>query len=97
MNTDRTETETVHIIISGHVQGVAYRASCRRFAQAHNVSGWVRNLPEGTVEVMAQGNPKNLQRLVAWCEKGPTRAVVDAIDVDRPSLKSPLPEAFTIK
>jgi len=67
---------TVHLLISGRVQGVWYRASTRNKAQELGLSGWVRNLPDGRVEAEAHGPRDALEQLVAWCHDGPPAAVV---------------------
>jgi acylphosphatase len=58
------------------VQGVAFRAACRGMAEQHGVSGWVRNLPDGTVEAVFEGNPDAVGQLVEWSRHGPRHAVV---------------------
>ena len=73
----------VHAIISGRVQGVCYRASTRDAArQIRGISGWVRNLPDGTVELEAEGPPEKVDALIAWCHKGPPYGSVYRIAVD---------------
>jgi acylphosphatase len=61
------------------VQGVGYRASCRRRANELGVSGWVRNRPDGSVEVEAEGDAQRLTELQLWCEKGPEGARVRSV------------------
>jgi acylphosphatase len=65
-----------HVVVSGRVQGVWYRESCRREALAAGVVGWVRNTPEGTVEAELEGEPEAVDRVVAWMREGPPMAVV---------------------
>lgn len=65
----------------GRVQGVFYRDTCRREAQAAGVCGWVRNLPDGAVEAVFEGPPEAVDRMVAWCRQGPSRAHVCDLDV----------------
>jgi acylphosphatase len=69
------------VIVSGRVQGVYFRDSCRRMAQQHAVNGWVRNLPDGRVEALFEGEPAAVQRLVDWVREGPRLAVVTGIAV----------------
>jgi len=66
----------VHLIIEGRVQGVWFRESTRRKALSLGVTGWVRNLPDGTVEVVAEGDEDKVKELVKWCHKGPPAAKV---------------------
>lgn len=67
--------------IRGRVQGVFFRDSCAREARAAGVAGWVRNRADGTVEAWFEGRPDAVERLVAWCREGPSRADVDRVDV----------------
>ena len=69
----------VRLIIEGRVQGVWFRDSTRRQAVRLGVSGWVRNRPDGTVEVLAKGPEDQVQKLVAWCHHGPTAARVSHV------------------
>jgi acylphosphatase len=71
----------VHIVISGRVQGVAYRFFAEKRAVSLNLTGWVRNLYDGRVEVLAEGDRTNLEQFVAELGKGPRLALVDDIDV----------------
>ena len=68
-----------HFLISGVVQGVYYRLSTQQQAQRLGVSGWVRNLTDGRVEVLAIGPPRVLALLERWLWQGPERACVSAI------------------
>ena len=70
-----------HYYISGRVQGVFYRASTYDTAQTLNLTGWVRNLPDGRVEAVACGNVEQLAKLKTWLEKGPSMAKVECVDV----------------
>lgn len=67
----------------GLVQGVGYRASCRRRAEELRLSGWVRNQPDGSVEVEAEGQPRDLGELLLWCERGPLGAQVSGVSSTR--------------
>ncbi|KWW98697.1 Acylphosphatase [Carbonactinospora thermoautotrophica] len=69
------------MIVSGYVQGVYFRDTCRRMAIRRGVAGWVRNLPDGTVEAVFEGDPDSVQQMVAWAHQGPPHAVVDRVDV----------------
>ena len=71
--------ERWRMIVSGKVQGVGYRMSCCSRAKDLGLSGWVRNLPDGSVELEAEGNPQDLTELRIWCEKGPAQAVVNSV------------------
>ena len=67
----------------GRVQGVGYRASCRRRAEELRLSGWVRNHSDGSVEVEAEGQPLDLGELLLWCERGPQGALVGGVSSTR--------------
>jgi acylphosphatase len=71
-----------HVYISGRVQGVVFRESMRREAEARGVSGWVRNLPDGRVEAILEGEESDVHRIVQWCSRGPSRARVDDVRSD---------------
>ena len=69
------------VCVSGRVQGVWFRESCRDQALAAGVAGSVRNLADGRVEVVLEGPPAAVDEVVAWCRRGPRRARVDGIEV----------------
>ena len=67
--------------ISGRVQGVFFRESCRRVAQDNNVSGYAKNLNDGRVEVVLEGAPDAVPRVLDWCQVGPSSAQVERVEV----------------
>ena len=71
----------VHLWIVGAVQGVFFRASCAERARALSLAGWARNLADGQVEVVAEGNPVAIEALVEWCHQGPPLARVEHVSV----------------
>lgn len=71
----------IHILISGKVQGVCYRASCKEYALSIGLKGWVKNLDDGSVEVLAQGEKVNLEKFIAWCKQGPPQAKVEEVRI----------------
>lgn len=71
-----------HVYISGRVQGVFFRDSTRHLARQYGVAGWVRNLPDGRVEAVFEGEKDAVQRLIDWCHQGPPGARVDRVDVE---------------
>ena len=73
------ERARVHLVVSGLVQGVFYRGATVDEARGLGVAGWVRNLPDGSVEVEAEGDRAALERLVAFCRRGPPAARVDDV------------------
>ena len=72
----------VRAIVTGRVQGVAYRASTVFEARDHRLTGWVRNLPDGSVELEAQGDDARVAELLAWCAHGPPAARVSGVAVE---------------
>jgi acylphosphatase len=68
--------------VSGRVQGVGFRYSAIRVARSFSVCGTVANRPDGGVEVVAEGAPENLARLVAWLQKGPPGAHVRNVEIE---------------
>ena len=70
-----------HVWVSGRVHGVGYRASCSYRADQLGVAGWARNLADGRVEVVLEGEPEAVEALVEWCRRGPRHARVTGIDV----------------
>ena len=69
------------VLVSGMVQGVSFRDGCRRAAERDGVGGWVRNLPDGTVEAVFEGPAEAVGRLVEWSRHGPRFAVVKDVQV----------------
>lgn len=72
----------VNIIIHGRVQGVFFRASAKEMALELCLKGWVRNMPDGTVEVHIEGSPDALNLFIEWCRKGPSMAKVLKCNLD---------------
>ena len=73
--------ERRRVIVTGRVQNVWYRDSCRNEALARDVRGWVRNCSAGTVEAVFEGSAEAVAQMISWCRKGPPRARVDDVDV----------------
>jgi len=69
------------VVVSGRVQGVWFRESCRQEADAHRVAGWGRNCADGKVEAVFEGPPDAVEALVGWCSIGPIRARVVRVEV----------------
>lgn len=70
----------LRLVVSGNVQGVYYRAWTESAALELGLSGWVRNLPSGQVEIFAEGDPERLRELAAKCRRGPERAQVSGVE-----------------
>lgn len=71
--------DTLHVRVDGRVQGVGFRSFVREAAAALGLSGWVRNLPDGSVEVLAAGEPSALSALRARLTEGPPHARIDRL------------------
>ena len=71
----------IHIFITGRVQGVFFRQSTRVMAIKNNVTGWIRNLDDGRVEIVAEGETQNIDNLVTWCKTGPANSRVDEFEL----------------
>jgi acylphosphatase len=71
----------VHLLVSGRVQGVFFRDHTRRWATSLGLSGWVKNLWDGRVEVLAEGDKDNLEALIAKLNQGPSSASVENVTV----------------
>ena len=75
------------VVVCGRVQGVGYRISMQEAADHLRITGWVRNRRDGTVEAVVQGSENDVERMVAWCRRGPpgarvTTATTEALNVD---------------
>jgi acylphosphatase len=71
----------VHLFVRGRVQGVFFRASSQREAKRLGLTGWVKNRPDGGVEILAEGEEDGLKELISWANRGPTAARVERVDV----------------
>lgn len=69
------------VVVEGRVQGVFFRAACREQAARRGVCGWVRNLADGRVEAVFEGDPSAVRDLVDWCRAGPPPAAVRSVQV----------------
>lgn len=85
---------TLHLLISGKVQGVFYRAEAKEQADALGIRGWIKNTPDDKVEAVVSGVDKNLTAFVEWCKQGPRRARVS--DVSVTTIDEQQFESFTV-
>lgn len=69
----------IHLIITGRVQGVGFRYCTQEKACALHLTGWVKNLTDGSVECVAEGEKENLEKFLTWAEKGPPPAKVTEV------------------
>lgn len=72
----------VHLIIRGRVQGVFFRYETQNIARQLGLTGWVKNLYDGSVETIAEGPKEKLEKFIQWCHKGPSRARVDSVQIE---------------
>ncbi|MFB6127388.1 MAG: acylphosphatase [Halolamina sp.] len=77
-----SDSERAHVFVSGRVQGVYYRASTRDAARDRGVAGWVRNLDDGRVEAVFEGDPDAVEGMVEWCHTGSPQSMVDDVSVE---------------
>jgi acylphosphatase len=73
----------VHVIISGQVQGVWFRASTKQKADELGLNGWVKNTQDGNVEAVFEGEEDIVEKMISWCHGGPPKAKVDNIFVKK--------------
>jgi acylphosphatase len=74
---------TVHLLITGKVQGVFYRATAKKVAGDLGVKGWIKNTKDDNVEATITGTEEQLKQFIEWCNKGPARAKVSEVTVTK--------------
>ena len=70
------------VVVSGSVQGVFFRTKTRDRARSLGVAGWIRNVPDGTVEAVFEGDDERVGSMVEWCRRGPSGASVEDVEVE---------------
>lgn len=85
---------TMRLVIKGRVQGVGYRAWCQDTAQQLGLTGWVRNLHDGSVEALAHGPAETLNDFIAACRSGPAFSKVSAVESTPVPAPEKTPTAF---
>ncbi len=70
-----------HLLLQGRVQGVSFRYYTMQEARSLGLAGWVRNLWDGRVEVLLEGDEDVVKQMIAWCQQGPPSAVVDEVEI----------------
>lgn len=88
-------TRRLKLVASGRVQGVFYRQSMKVQARKLGVSGWVRNMPDGSVEALVEGGEQGVQSLVEWARRGPAGSRVDELRVSESVERAP--PAFEVR
>ena len=71
----------IHAFVSGMVQGVSFRSTTIKIAKSLGIKGWIKNLPDGRVEIIAEGEKDKIDALIEFLKKGPPAAKVDNVDV----------------
>lgn len=71
----------VHVLISGRVQGVWFRASTKQVAKQLGLTGWVRNTSDGCVEAVFEGEERLINKMIEWCHQGPALSKVDNVEI----------------
>jgi len=71
-----------HVLIKGRVQGVYFRSYTRSEAERLSLNGWVRNLHDGSVEAVFEGEKASVEKMIAWCQKGPPGAIVTNAEIE---------------
>jgi len=74
--------KNVHVTISGKVQGVWFRANTKDKAEQLDISGWIRNTPDGKVEAIFEGEEENIKEMLDWCNNGPPLAKVKEVKIE---------------
>ncbi|MCC6217070.1 MAG: acylphosphatase [Polyangiaceae bacterium] len=82
----------LQLVVRGRVQGVYFRASTQREARRLGLSGWVRNRPDGSVEILAEGEETAVRELFGWAQKGPSAARVERVDTRWRSFTGEFPD-----
>ncbi|MHB8895224.1 MAG: acylphosphatase [Candidatus Geothermincolia bacterium] len=76
------ERVRARVVVRGRVQGVFFRARTRQTARQLGLSGWVRNVRDGSVEALFEGDRDSVEKAIGWCREGPPASVVDSLDVE---------------
>lgn len=71
-----------HIIVKGRVQGIFFRSNTKRIAAELELKGYVKNLPDGNVEVIAEGDEEKIKKLIQFCKTGPSLAKVEDVNIE---------------
>lgn len=71
----------IHLVISGAVQGVSFRTSTMKEALRLNLTGWVKNCSDGSVETVAEGEEDKVEEFILWCHQGPSLAKVESLKI----------------
>lgn len=81
MSAENQQQRRVRVYVEGRVQGVWFRETARRVAEQCRVRGWIRNLPDGRVEAVYEGEPASVAALLDWTRRGPRKAIVTRVEI----------------
>jgi len=81
-NKNNKQLVRVHILISGFVQGVCFRAEAKYNAQKFSIKGWIKNRPDGKVEAFFEGDKLDVEKIIDWCKVGPSGAKVKDVSIE---------------
>ena len=87
----------VHVVISGRVQGVWFRASTKEKAEKLGLTGWVMNTNDGKVEALFQGEEKILLEMLSWCHQGPPNSKVENVEIIKQQQSTNVFDDFSIR
>lgn len=73
--------QRIRVFINGRVQGVFFRQALKAKAKQNKVNGWVRNLRDGRVEAVFEGDDEKVATLIEWCHAGPANAIVEDVEI----------------
>lgn len=73
--------QSFHLIISGKVQGVFFRATAKKVAEKYNITGWIKNSPVNKVEAIISGDSNDVKKFIHWCNDGPSGAKVSQVEI----------------
>jgi len=79
--------KTVHLKITGKVQGVFFRAKAKEIAEFYHISGWIRNMFDDNVEALISGEDEEVEKFILWCKHGPERAKVKDVEITYKEVK----------
>jgi acylphosphatase len=86
----------IHIIVSGHTHDVGFRFGVIKLANSLSLTGWVKNIPDNKVEIIAEGEESNLKELINYCKEGPSSARITDLHTEWEEFKGEF-ETFSIK
>jgi len=91
------KARSVHIVVKGRVQGVGYRYFVLNKAIELHINGWVKNLPNGDVEIEAHSESTNIKTFIDWLKIGPSMSDVKSININDIQTGDDIPDKFTVR